>query len=867
MSQVIRPRERITYTYASLPSLLYSMQQGHVSVLHVLSISVAFHRLHPQLFAISYLASTCSISFLSTVISLLPTADDLRSLSPPLLEPADGLVLPLRLQMTFAHCAAYVIAFHALHRRLVAFFRSLRTHSPIKTYTKELALNEAPIANVMNLVHNSGGDSEHSMTEVLTTPPHIATPHPLLAAVLYMGLCTLLVFFSQLVTVPLVISALPPILKPTTTPNTRSTDADQPGPAVPTDPTHARTPTYDTLTFSALNVGGVDIAPNRFCHLLAGYTRLPHTISLGEFCPSTASHLRDHEQVARYPGYHLLASSPDTRAGVALLIHTSIAPAKPRQRTHIPGRLVSCRLPLHTDPLMPHVTVASYYGPDTAKKQITCERHLDPLLKECSIVLRNSNAVTHVSHTPARRANIWPWLVAEERSTALTDLILPHFSEVPYTRLRRYHGTKSYIDWAYGSRSFASFFQSTAASVPDFSRVTGIKDHDPIVVHTIPWSTPHVPEAVCALWNRRDVSKYQRKLSALARDIPVPYTYAEVEHTYSLLTTHMLTAMREVNEQKPPPPRTNTDVTDWSTVVRQLAKQAKRRSKVCYRRCKNTLLTPPSQSTLPTPTRKIKRILQRNTPWSSTALDLVPQQSALPARAPRKKSPGPDGVPPYLLASLPDALFGIVHKCLTLCYESGSIPDPWLVSETFCIFEGKGQWQDPDRWPPIAMSNSIYRLLMRWVYHTLYPLIARQLHPKQFGGRQGSSTAHATQAFLQELEHMADKEAVLAFDVYHAFDSPQRYLILHTLLRMGTPARLLLSISLVLARGATFLRGGEDVVFTTTHGVKQGCCLSCFLFVIVFDIPLRSLFRNGVPLSAYVDDISSPAPTHAVARH
>ena len=591
MSQVIRPRERITYSYASLSSLLYSMQPGHVSFLHVLSISVAFHRLHQRLFAISYIASTCSITFLSTVIPLLPTAGDLRGPSVPPLEPADRLVLPLRPPMIFAHCAAYVIAFDALHQRLVAFPHSLRTHSPIKTYTKALALNEAPIANVTILVHNSGGDSEHSMTEVLTIFPHIATPRPSLAAVFYMGLCTLLVFFSQLVTVPLVISALPPILKPTTSPNARSTDADQPGPAVPPDPTHARMPTYDTLTFSALNVGGVEITPNRFCYLLAGYTRPPHTIPLSEFHPSTASHLRDHKRVARYWGYHLLASSPDTRTGIALLIHTSIAPAKPRQRTYIPGRLVSCRLPLHTDPLMPHVTVASYYCPHTAKERITCKRHLDPLLKECSIVLGDYNAVTHVSHTTALRANIWPWLVAKERSTALTDVILPHFCEVPYTQLRRYHGTKSYIDRAYGSRSFASFFQSTAASVPDFSTVTGIQDHDLIVVHTILWSTPHVPEARCALWNRRDVSKYQRKISALARDIPVPNTYADVEHTYSLLTTHMLTAMREVNEQKPPPPRTNTDVTDWLMVVRQLAKQAKRRSKAFYRRVKNTLLT------------------------------------------------------------------------------------------------------------------------------------------------------------------------------------------------------------------------------------------------------------------------------------
>ena len=242
MSQVIRPRERVTYSYASLSSLLYSLQPGHVSVV---SISVPFHRLHQQLFAISYLASTCSISFLSTVIPLLPTAGDLRGLSRPPPELANGLVLPLRPPMIFAHCVAYVIAFDTLHRRLVAFFHSLCTHSPIKTYTKALALNEARKANVTNFVRNSGGDSEHSMTEVLTTPPHIATPRPSLAAVFYMGLCTLLVFSSQLVTVPLVISALPPILKPTTSPNARSTYADHPGPAMPPDPTDACTPTYD----------------------------------------------------------------------------------------------------------------------------------------------------------------------------------------------------------------------------------------------------------------------------------------------------------------------------------------------------------------------------------------------------------------------------------------------------------------------------------------------------------------------------------------------------------------------------------------------------------------------------------------------
>ena len=78
---------------------------------------------------------------------------------------------------------------------------------------------------------------------------------------------------------------------------------------------------------------------------------------------------------------------------------------------------------------------------------------------------------------------------------------------------------------------------------------------------------------------------------------------------------------------------------------------------------------------------------------------------------------------------------------------------------------------------------------------------------------------------------------------------------------MGTPSKLLHMISLVMEQGSTFLRGAEETVFRTTHGIKQGCPLSGFLFVDVFEIQLRVLDRHGNPFSAYVDDICSPAPS------
>ena len=67
--------------------------------------------------------------------------------------------------------------------------------------------------------------------------------------------------------------------------------------------------------------------------------------------------------------------------------------------------------------------------------------------------------------------------------------------------------------------------------------------------------------------------------------------------------------------------------------------------------------------------------------------------------------------------------------------------------------------------------------------------------------------------------------------------------------------------------GIHFFRGAEDGVFTTTHGVKQDCPLSCFLFVIVFEIPLCVLHQHGITFSAYVDDICSHAPCNRSQRH
>ena len=90
-----------------------------------------------------------------------------------------------------------------------------------------------------------------------------------------------------------------------------------------------------------------------------------------------------------------------------------------------------------------------------------------------------------------------------------------------------------------------------------------------------------------------------------------------------------------------------------TALVKQLAKKAKRRSKIFYRRVTHALLTPPTPSMLPVPSQKIQRILQRNNPWSNDAIDHIPQSPTMAdvpppppqrPRAPRTCTSGPEEI-------------------------------------------------------------------------------------------------------------------------------------------------------------------------------------------------------------------------------
>ena len=155
------------------------------------------------------------------------------------------------------------------------------------------------------------------------------------------------------------------------------------------------------------------------------------------------------------------------------------------------------------------------------------------------------------------------------------------------------------------------------------------------------------------------------------------------------------------------------------------------------------------------------------------------------------------------------------------------------------------------------MSNSIYRLLTRWIYSIILPILSPFLSNFQFGGLRGRSCGMATSHLLNHALKNPDSNCCLLLDLYHAFDTPPKEALFLLLTKRGIPQGILRLLHSIFLVGSTRLVGPNESSFTTTCGIKQGCPLSCLLFISYFQLFLNFLTTTLLlPHVAFVDDVA-----------
>lgn len=559
------------------------------------------------------------------------------------------------------------------------------------------------------------------------------------------------------------------------------------------------------------------------------------------------------------------------------MIHHSITQSIPEPVILFPGRILTIHLPLHMDKSVPETTLVAFYGSNMTAERALFQPILQDLIQRNSIIMGDFNACTFQTDTTGLTDNIWPWLKEKETGMHLIDTVRTITPRPPFTRTRGYGSSKSYLDRIYTTRISHRFFQASKYEISSGDTLLGFVDHDPVSVymHEWGWREPSGPRPT--LWNKAALQEF-KKIMSNKPPPEVPINLQETTTAYQEVIRQALQAVQQVNDARYPRKTPEGTSRDWIHMVRMLQKQCRKRSKLFYRRLKSTLLIPQYPPLLPIPGKQIQEILQQQTLWNLTAVDHNPKQETQPepklptkeelrklAWSRRNKAPGPDGLPPYILAQLPTPWFAIAHNYICQMLTQGYVPPEVSASETLCVFKNKGDWRDAKNWRPIAMSNSIYRLLMRWITHIFQENIEGQLDDTQFGGRKGRSPGMATLHLLDQIEKVKGEYLVLV-DLYHAFDTPPKELLMECLRRAGLPEKIILLLSSVLFQGKTRLKSTQLPPFLTTHGTKQGCPFSPLLFTLFFNSILRELSQKGLKGTAFMDDLAFPTHSSTIQR-
>ena len=198
----------------------------------------------------------------------------------------------------------------------------------------------------------------------------------------------------------------------------------------------------------------------------------------------------------------------------------------------------------------------------------------------------------------------------------------------------------------------------------------------------------------------------------------------------------------------------------------------------------------------------------------------------------RKKAVGHDGVPHRLLGMLPDDMLHTLYEGLLEVWRTGDIPQHCLRPEVVSMNK-KGDPDRPENYRPIAVTNSIYRVIMKLCSPCLQCLVDWVVGPEQYGSRP-LHTANEQAATLVNTLHEHEMEGrepfVVLLDVAKAFPSTIHEVIFPILNHDGPPPKYLTAFRTIYAHTDTYTDiQGERNYFKPTRGVKEGCRSSSIL--------------------------------------
>ena len=213
------------------------------------------------------------------------------------------------------------------------------------------------------------------------------------------------------------------------------------------------------------------------------------------------------------------------------------------------------------------------------------------------------------------------------------------------------------------------------------------------------------------------------------------------------------------------------------------------------------------------------------------------------------KAGGADGVTAEMLKAEETETPRILTDIFREVWESETTPEAWKTG-LIVKLPKKGDLGECNNWRGITLLPITSKILSKIIHTRLAATLDEYIRQEQAGFRPGRSCSDHIFTLRQILEQSKEWNAPLYanfIDFEKAFDSIHRDSLWKILRHYGIPSKLVNIIKMLYSdfRSRVICNTVLTDAFRVTTGVKQGCILSPFLFILGIDWVLKQVTSDG----------------------